>query len=199
MWVRAALTSGTVHGGMTSARRLIPVLAIAVCAVAALPVAMATLMRTMDLAELTATAEQIVVGDVLSTESAWDSGHRNIYTTIDIGVRESWKGAPPSDERIRIRQLGGSVGEIEMTVYGMARFTPGERALLFLRQARVVGWSQGKRGLHWDPSGKRWLVDAPDRAGVLGVDTQGRPRAAESNQSESLDRLRERIRALVRN
>jgi hypothetical protein len=184
---------------MTRARRLIPLLAVTVCAVAALPAARATLMRTMDLAELTATADQIVVGDVLSTESTWDSGHRNIYTTIDIGVRESWKGGTPSDGRIRIRQLGGSVGEIEMTVHGMARFTPGERALLFLREARVVGWSQGKRGLYWDSPGKRWVVDAPDRAGVLSVDAHGNPRVAAPNPSESLDRLRERIRALVRN
>ena len=194
-----ALVSGTVWGVMTRARRLIPLLAAAVCAVAALPVARATLMRTMDLAELTATADQIVVGDVLSTDSAWDSGHRNIYTTIDIGVRESWKGAPPSDGRIRIRQLGGSVGEIEMTVLGMARFTPGERALLFLREARVVGWSQGKRGLYWDSPGKRWTVDAPDRAGILSVDAHGNTRAGAPNASESLDRLRERVRALVRN
>jgi hypothetical protein len=184
---------------MTSACRLIPVLAIAVCVTTDLPGAKATLMRTMDLAELTASAEQIVVGDVLAADSAWDSGHRSIYTTIVIGVRESWKGETPSDGRIRIRQLGGSVGEIEMTVHGMARFTSGERALLFLRQARVVGWSQGKRVVHWDTPGKRWLVDAPDRAGVVSVDSRGAPRAAESTQTESLDRLRERVRAMVRN
>src|ERR1017187_2239065 len=106
MSARVALVSGTVRGVMTRACRLIPLLAAAVCAVAALPVARSTLMRTMDLAELTAIADQIVVGDVLSTESAWDSGHRNIYTTIDIGVRESWKGAPPSDGRIRPRRPG---------------------------------------------------------------------------------------------
>jgi len=169
------------------------------CAVAGLPVAMATVMRAMDLSELTASADQIVVADVVSTESAWDSGHRNIYSTIDINVQESWKGATPGDGRIRIRQLGGAVGDIEMTVYGMARFVPGERALLFLRQARVVGMGQGKRAVHWDSAGKRWLADAPDRSGVLGVDDQGRPRAAESNQPEALDRLRERVRAMLGN
>jgi hypothetical protein len=135
----------------------------------------------------------------VSTESAWDSGHRNIYSTIDINVQESWKGATPGDGRIRIRQLGGAVGDIEMTVFGMARFTPGERALLFLRQARVVGMGQGKRLVHWDSADKRWLADAPDRSHVLGVDGQGRPRAAESNQPEALDRLRERVRALIGN
>ena len=191
------LTNATVVSRMTSSRRLTQWLALTVCAVAAAPVAMATLMRAMDLSELAASADQIVVGDVVSTESAWDSGRRNIYSTIEISVQESWKGATPGDGRIKIRQLGGTVGDIEMTVHGMARFTPGERSLLFLRQARVVGRGQGKRAVHWDTAGKRWLADAPDRSRVLGVDAQGRPRAAESEVPEALDRLRERVRALV--
>jgi hypothetical protein len=180
-------------------QRLAIIACAAACAVAALPVAMATVMRAMDLSELTASADQIVVGDVVSTESSWDTGHRNIYSTIDINVQESWKGATPGDGRIRIRQLGGTVGDIEMTVYGMAQFTPGERALLFLRQARVVGMGQGKRLVHWDSAGKQWLVDAPDLSRVLGVDGQGRPRASETNQPEALNRLRERVRAMVGN
>jgi hypothetical protein len=177
--------------------RLIQALAIVASTVLALPVAMATLMRMMDLAELTTRADQIVVGDVVSQESAWDSGHRNIYTTIEINVRESWKGTSPADGKIRIRQLGGTVGDIEMTVHGMAKFEPGERSLLFLRQTQVVGWSQGKRRVHWDSTGKHWLADALDRTRVLSVGAQGRP--GESDQPEALDRLRTRVRALMGN
>ena len=184
---------------MRSPRRLIQMLAVAVCALAARPIATASLMRAMDLAELTASADQIVVGDVLSANSAWDNGHRNIYSTIEISVQESWKGVAPSDGKIRIRQLGGTVGEIEMTVHGMPRFAPGERALLFLRQARVVGMGQGKRRVHWDSAGKRWLADAPEGSGIVAIATQGTPRASEPNQPEALDRLRERVRVLVRN
>jgi len=182
---------------MSRPRCLIQVLAIVACTVPTLPVAMATLMRMMDLAELTTRADQIVVGDVVSQESAWDSGHRNIYTTIEISVRESWKGASPADGKIRIRQLGGAVGDIEMTVHGMAQFEPGERSLLFLRQTQVVGWSQGKRRIRWDPTGKHWLADAPDRARVLSTGAQGRP--DESDQPEGLDQLRARVRTLMGN
>ena len=167
--------------------------------VLALPVAMATLMRTLDLAELTSSADQIVICDVVSQESAWDSGHRNIYTTIEISVRESWKGTPPADGKIRIRQLGGTVGDIEMTVHGMARFADGERSLLFLRKTQVLGWSQGKRRVHWDSTANRWLADAPDRSRILSADAPGRPPTAESSQPEDLDQLRERVRALIRN
>lgn len=182
---------------MTSPRRLTPWLALTLCAVAAAPAAMASLMRAMELSELTVDADQIVVGDVVSTESAWDSGHRNIYSTIEISVLESWKGVVPGNGSIRIRQLGGTVGDIEMSVHGMARFAPGERTLLFLRQARVVGMGQGKRAVRWDAAGKQWLADAPDRSRILGVDAQGRPRAAEPAPPEALDRLRERVHALV--
>ena len=184
---------------MRSLRRLTLVLAIVTCAMPALPIAMATLMRTMELTELTASADQIVVGEVVAQESAWDSQHRTIYTTIEIGIQESWKGATPGDGRIRIRQLGGTVGDIEMTIHGMARFEPGERALLFLHQTQVVGWSQGKRRVHWDATASQWMADAPDRARVLSVDAQGRPHTTEPNQPEPLDRLRQRVRALLGN
>jgi hypothetical protein len=179
---------------MTSPRRLMQWLAFAICAVAALPVAIASLMRSMDLAELTVGADQIVVGDVVSTECAWDTGHRNIYSTIEISVQESWKGSVPNDGRIRIRQLGGTVGEIEMTVHGMARFTRGERELLFLRQAHVVGMGQGKRHVHWDSGNKQWLADAQE-----GLDVARTSGPASSRQPESLSQLREKVRALVRN
>ena len=182
---------------MTRWRRSLQLLALAACALAIKPVAQASIARAMDLAELTAGADQIVVAEVVATECDWDKDHRNIYSTIEISVRESWKGTIPGDGRIKIRQLGGTVGDIEMTVYGMPSFEPGERALIFLRHAGVVGMGQGKRRVHWDSHGKRWLADGPDRSRLLGVDAKGKPRATEANQSEILERLREQVRILV--
>ena len=160
---------------------------------------MASIVRAMDLAELTASADQIVIADVISMQSTWDGGHRTIHTTIDLHVQERWKGVVPGDGRMQIRQLGGRVGDIEMSVYGMPGFAPSERVLLFLRRAEVVGMSQGKRRLRWDTAGKRWLAEAPDRTHVLEVDTQGRRRAAVAGQPEIVDRLREQVRTLVGN
>ena len=182
---------------MTRPRGLFPIVVLAFGALWARPIAMASLARAMDLAELTHGADQIVVADVVSTESDWDKGHRNIYSTIELHVQERWKGTIPGDGRLRIRQLGGSVGDIEMTVAGMPRFETGERALIFLRQARVVGMAQGKRRVNWDGAGKRWLADAPDHAHLLDVDARRKPRAMAPMQPETLDRLREQVRALV--
>ena len=164
--------------------------------IASLP-AMASLVRAMDLAELTAGADQVVVADVLTVEAAWDSAHRTIHTTVEVGVREDWKGGSPAGGLLTIRQPGGTVGEIEMTIHGMPRFSVGERALLFLRRSQVVGMSQGKRNLRWETAGKRWLVDPADRAAVVTVDARGKLQAAGPGRAEDLDGLRAKVKGLV--
>jgi hypothetical protein len=169
----------------------------AACMLISLPEAMASLVRALDLAELTADADQVVVGDVLSVQAAWDAAHRNIHTTVEIGVRENWKGSPPAGGRITIRQLGGTVGEIEMTVYGMPAFSVGERALLFLRRSQVVGMSQGKRNLRWETAGQRWLADGAAGSEAVTVDSRGRLHTAGPSRTETLDSLREKVRSLV--
>lgn len=159
--------------------------------------AQASMIRAMDLAELTASADQVVVGDVARVSSQWDADHRNIVTTVEIKVQESWKGSPPSDGKIVVRQPGGTVGEIEMTVIGMPHFFIGERALLFLQRASVVGMGQGKRPLRWDALGRRWMVDGADAAGAVRLDRQGKARAEVSATGETLDSMRSKVRALL--
>ena len=100
----------------------------------------------------------IVVGDVVSVHAAWDPAHRSIYSTVEVNVQETWKGSPPVNGRISIRQPGGRVGEIELTVHGMPSFSTGESSLLFLQRARVVGMGQGKRRLYREPGSERWLA-----------------------------------------
>jgi hypothetical protein len=159
--------------------------------------AQATLMRALALPELVADADRIVVADVLSVQAAWDGSHRNIHTTVEIGVRESWKGLPSKDGRIMIRQLGGVVGEIEMSVQGAAKFSVGERTLLFLHGAHVVGMSQGKRNLRWEMAGRRWLAAPSAHGSTIRLDAQGKLRAAEPEPVEELDTLRAKVRALI--
>jgi hypothetical protein len=178
-------------------RRLLQLLLVAAYAVAGVPHARASLMRAMDLSELTATAEQIVVADVAKVESHWDKDHRNIYSTVEIRVWESWKGTAPADGKIVLRQPGGSVGEIEMTVVGMATFSVGERAVLFLDHAGVVGMGQGKRQLRWDQASKSWLASPGEGSSAVHIDRHGRLRAVQPGPPETLARLRAKVRALL--
>ncbi|MBN2576934.1 MAG: hypothetical protein JXP73_20390 [Deltaproteobacteria bacterium] len=161
------------------------------------PAANASLVRALDLAELVRSADQVVVAEVVSVRAAWDSAHRNIYTTVEIAVQESWKGTPPGNGRVRIRQPGGVVGDIEMTVHGMPRFSVGERALLFLRHSHVCGMAQGKRRLRWETFSRRWVVEGAERSATVTIDARGKLQAARPNRTEDLNSLRDRVRGLV--
>jgi hypothetical protein len=159
-----------------------------------------SLVQALDLAELTAQAERIVVAQVVSAESEWDSSHRNIHTRIEIKVEEAWKGSVAPDQRVVIVQPGGAVDDIEMRVHGMPSFASGERAVLFLAgqgTPRVVGMSQGKRPLRWDGTAKRWVAEAAEHSAVVRRDFRGRLQPALPEPAMTLDELRQRVRTLV--
>ena len=156
--------------------RMKPVLRIAALAllslVAARP-ARASIVVALDLETMVARADHIAVVDVTAVSAAWDAKHERILTTIDLTVVDAWKGPLTPAAHVKIVQPGGTVGDLQMRVDGMTRFTPGERALVFLRgtpaSAAVVGMAQGKRLLRHDTTTNRWLVHAPDRAGASFV------------------------------
>jgi hypothetical protein len=135
--------------------------------------ARASLVIALDLPTMVERADHVAVVDVGSVSAAWDDKHERILTTIDLSVVEAWKGPMTPASHIRIVQPGGTVGDIQMTVFGMSQFSPGERALVFLRgtpqAASVVGMAQGKRLVRQDAATGRWLVHAPDRAGASFV------------------------------
>jgi hypothetical protein len=147
--------------------------------------ARASLLLALDTPALVERADAIAVVDVASAHAAWDARHERIVSTIDLTVVESWKGTAAPASRIVVEQPGGTVGDITMTVHGMPRFSPGERALVFLRgpldRTAVVGLAQGKRLVRLDAAAGRPMVAAPDIKSAL------RP----------LDDLRAEVRALV--
>ena len=160
-----------------------------------------SLVQALDLSELTAQAERIVVAQVVSSKSDWDSSHRTIRTRIEIKVEEAWKGVVAPGERIVIVQPGGSVGNIEMRVHGMPGFALGEKTVLFLAgqaAARVVGMSQGKRSVRWDDTAKRWVAEAAEHSAVVRRNSQGGLQPALSDPATGLDEFRQRVRALVK-
>jgi hypothetical protein len=128
----------------------------------------ASIVVAMDLPALVQQAEHIAVVDVVSTSADWDAKHERIFSTIDLKVVERWKGTAPStgEDRLRIVQPGGTVGDLTMTVTGLSTFTVGERALVFLRgtanHARVLGMSQGKRPMRFVATSGKWMVGAPN-------------------------------------
>jgi hypothetical protein len=158
--------------------------------------ASASLMVVMDLDELTGEADRIVVASVLSVRGEWDSKRTRIVSRIELQVEEAWKGEVGGDGRLTIVQPGGTVGDVEMTVHGMPRFSAGERSLLFLAgrtRPAVLGMAQGRRPLRWDVAGRRWMALPPDRGGVVRRDGA----AVAPEPALPLDELRRRVRSLI--
>ena len=163
--------------------------------------ASATLILALDLPAMVGRADRIAVVDVISVTAAWNEQHDRISTAVELTVVDGWKGDLTAGAHLTVRQPGGTVGDVTTTVDGMPRFTPGERALVFLHgptdRATVVGLTQGKRPMRRDPSSGRWMVTAPDRAGADFV----RPRAVAApvieTRARPLDTLRAEVRALA--
>jgi hypothetical protein len=131
--------------------------------------ARASILVALDLPALVKRADHIAVVEVSTVRTAWDEKHERIYSTIELKVIENWKSpsaATASPDRLTIVQPGGTVGDIKMTVTGMGTFAAGERSLVFLHgpadRAQVVGMTQGKRPMKFEPASRRWLVTPPD-------------------------------------
>jgi hypothetical protein len=169
--------------------------------------ARASLVVALDLPTMVERADHVAVVDVNAVSSAWDDKHERIFTTIDLSVVETWKGPMAPASHLKIVQPGGQVGDIQMTVFGMSQFTPGERALVFLRgtpsAASVVGMSQGKRLVRRDATTGRWMVHAPARQGASFVRAPGSTTSPTSTppvfetRLRGLDDLRTEVRGLV--
>ncbi len=123
--------------------------------------AQATIVKSLNLEQMTKAADVIVVGEVLARTSAWNEEKTRIYTVTRIRVAEALKGSSGGDE-IEVRQIGGTVDGLTQSIVGNAKLKEGEEVVLFLDQDErlpyhyVVGMAQGKFSI--DRSGKNPLV-----------------------------------------
>lgn len=107
----------------------------------------ASMLELWSTKKLAAESDVIQVGEVTSQWSSWDPETRLIYTYTKLKVKETVKGQ--TQDEVLIKQPGGEVGGIGMKVHGMATFSQGEKALVFLKKSdsgtpSVVGMAQGK-------------------------------------------------------
>lgn len=148
-------------------------------------VASATVLPWMDLEEITAKANLIVLGRVERSEAGWSDDGRIIVTRATVSVERALKGGPRA--RVEVETPGGRVGDVGMIAAGAPVFHVGDRLVLFLepagdpgagggsaRRHAVVGWNLGKMDVTRDPRTGRDLVR--DRtSGALYLDRQGKP------------------------
>ena len=151
--------------------------------------------------ELVRSSSLIVIGQVESQTGRYDEQDR-IVTDVTLRVEECLHGAVARSSRITIERLGGVVGDVGMHVEGEARFSNGQRVLLFGQRyvtprggvVRPVGMAQGVLPLEGDtvmPNGEGLGLVVRDAAGHLV------PSPSAVSSPRSRDAVVEEIQALV--
>ncbi len=149
--------------------RLLPIsIALGLAAPAA-----ATIIAPFDLDDLTTLATDVVRGEVVGIESAWQG--RFIWTDVRVEVTDCLKGACAQSE-LTVRVLGGYADHLMLEVQGFARYDLGEEVVLFLERMpggryRTTGLAQGKFTLRHGPEG---VVAERESLTLAHRDRQGR-------------------------
>ena len=156
--------------------------------------------RELSLDEMTAVADEIVVGEVERTEAQWHG--KSIVTVSTVRVEESLKGAP--GVMIEITEPGGTAVHprlgvpVTMDVSGQGRLGVGERVVLFVQRRaalrQVVGAQQGKFVVREEPvTGEPAVAVGPKR---LMVERDG-GRTRVGSRAMTLAEMRARVHAVL--
>ncbi len=112
--------------------------------------ASATTVRSLSTTDMVREAAICVRGKVLARTGTWSPDKSVIYTDTTLAIQSVIVGRSQK-KTLTVRQLGGVVGKVEMSVVGTAPMRIGEEVLLFLRTDGqfhyVVGMIQGKYGV----------------------------------------------------
>jgi hypothetical protein len=136
---------------------------------------LASTVRQLDTRELTLDSHDIVVGEIQSVRSYWNTAHTRIFTDVTVHVTRSLKGDAGST--LTLTELGGEVDGARLDVPGCPTFRPGEQTLLFVWRdpqghAQVNGLAQGKFDIQIDPStGERTVQRAAPGFGARDAKT----------------------------
>jgi len=107
-----------------------------------------SVVQGLELEELAAEADRIVLGRVLFSES-FVRPDGQIWTWHRIGIEREIRGRAPDEQELILETLGGQIDDIGMRVEGEATFSVGERVLVFAHGGgpysafRTVGMAQG--------------------------------------------------------
>ncbi len=107
-----------------------------------------SIVQGLDMQELVAHADRIVLGRVLFSESFQHSDGQ-LGTWHRIAVERELRGRAPDEQEVIVETLGGQIGNIAMRVEGEPSFSVGERVLVFIRDGgpytafKPVGMGQG--------------------------------------------------------
>ena len=111
----------------------------------------------MDLPELVANSEAVVLGEITDVVASWTPDGKVIVSDAVVSVDERLIGS--SEDTLSVRTFGGVVDDYEVVAHGFPVFEAGEQVVLFLTRhpvdqtLRVTGYQLGhyrviERGEH---------------------------------------------------
>lgn len=162
--------------------------------------AQGSVLMGLDLDELTAQADRIVLGRVVWAEPV-RHGNGHIHTRFRVQVERDLRGS--GDEEIIVETLGGQIGDLAMRVEGSPSLQIGDRAVVFVESEggavfRPIGMAQGVMRVRRQ-RGEEMI--APQTRGMLLVrrDAAGRlvRSAGPLPREERLDTFLSRVRNIV--
>lgn len=161
---------------------------------------LATTARMLTDEQLITSSRVILLGEVKSIQSQWDTHHQNIFTYVKVEVSNVLKGRL-SGRSIVFKQLGGEIGEDVTVIFGAPSYKAGQRLLLFLNSSpegalRIAHLFQGKFDVLEDvASGSTRVERKYDREAIHLLAAQ---QSGEISTSESLDQFTKKIRRTLR-
>ncbi len=159
----------------------------------------AMIVMKRDFPQLVARAEQIVVGTVTAVGTQLDDSGVP-WTLVTLSDLTVLKGA--AGPNLVLRFYGGAAGDVVLHVPDMPRFTIGERDLLFVAGngktvCPLVGVSQGRFHVRWDPDRGGEVIEDDQGNAVVGVANGELTRAPQAQAAApralSLDEFRQLI------
>jgi hypothetical protein len=110
---------------MKRARRFLGgLMAVTLAAAVTMPASASTFIR-QSLDDLVANNETIVVGEVLSVKSYWNSDRTFILSDVTIASREILKGRQQKGSALTVTVMGGTVGDLTTVIVGGAQLIEG--------------------------------------------------------------------------
>ncbi|MEM8608280.1 MAG: hypothetical protein AAGF92_14305 [Myxococcota bacterium] len=164
--------------------------------------ASASILLAVSLEEMTARADRIVVGEVLSSE-AFRSRGGMIRTLHRVRVDEELRGT--TNREVLVETLGGHLGDISTHVAGEPSFSIGDEVVLFLQSRgggvfRAIGATQGAMRIARRQGTRPMIV--PSRAHSLlvrrGADGVVRKSASPLAEARDLGEFLDTVRAILK-
>ena len=154
----------------------------------------ATVLIPIEFRELVAVSTVIVHGRVTDAHAEWTDGRRSVETLVTIGARDYLKGNLGGSFTIHVP--GGQLGRYRTVFIGAPEFRAGDEVVLFLRDGRIVGLSQGAFRVVADATGRPTVVSPVVMSASLDTAeavVRGDPR----RKAVALDAFRDLVRQVV--